>query len=524
MRPPVEGPVEGVGDDVEALTLQGAGDRCLGEEGDPFSHSRGDGLRLYVGRSRSMVIHGADRPPRTSASELVRIARAILGDERAHQLDSALADRTAQLARIEQASTTGPRQRRRETSCSGPGRASVRAAEVAQRRIAVHNPELNAFAWLPSEPRLDAAREGTAPLDGFAIAIKDVIDVTDMPTRAGSTITPAGPAASDAPVVARLRTAGAAIVGKTHCTEWALNDPAPTRNPWDTSRTPGGSSAGSAVAVATGMCTATVDTQTAGDVLRPAAYNGVVGAKPSFGWASCEGVWPVAPSIDTIGVTARTVADAADVISAIGDITSEEVHPGAPPRIGVVADPLLEETADAVRTNVTDVVRRLAAAGADVTDIRSPVDLATVHAAHRIITFAECGSIHRAQHQEHAAAYGARARELVELGLATPAHAYIDAQRVREDATEALASMFAGVDVLLLPVTPDVAPRRDTTGDSTFQIPWTLCGYPALSLPSGLTNELPVGVQLVGAPGRDGRLLAAAGWCESALGVDLRSP
>ena len=125
-----------------------------------------------------------------------------------------------------------------------------------------------------------------------------------MPTRCGSALTATEPAPADATVVGRLRSAGAAIIGKTHCTEWALNDPAPTRNPWDDSRTPGGSSAGSAVAVAAGMCRATVDTQTAGDVLRPAAYNSVVGFKPTAGWAPLDGVIPVAPTIDTIGITA----------------------------------------------------------------------------------------------------------------------------------------------------------------------------------------------------------------------------
>jgi Asp-tRNA(Asn)/Glu-tRNA(Gln) amidotransferase A subunit family amidase len=196
---------------------------------------------------------------------------------------------------------------------------------------------LRAWAWTGSpDDRAGAATTNGGPLASYAVGIKDVIDVAGMPTRSGSLLTSRTPAPADAPVVARVRAAGAAVVGKTQCTEWALNDPAPTCNPWHPDRTPGGSSAGSAVAVVTGMCTATVDTQTAGDVVRPAAYNGVVGFKPTFGWAPLAGIQAVSPSVDTVGVMACEVEEAAAVAAAVAGVAPVRV-PRVPSGVRVVA-------------------------------------------------------------------------------------------------------------------------------------------------------------------------------------------
>jgi Asp-tRNA(Asn)/Glu-tRNA(Gln) amidotransferase A subunit family amidase len=360
------------------------------------------------------------------------------------------------------------------------------------------------------------------PLDGFAVGIKDIIDVAGLPTRCGSALTTAEPARADATVVTRLRSAGAAIVGKTHCTEWALNDPSPTRNPWDTSRTPGGSSAGSAVAVAAGMCRATVDTQTAGDVLRPAAYNGVVGFKPSSGWAPLYGVTPVAPTIDTIGIIARTVADAAAMAAAIAD-NPPALTPAdsAQLRVGVLTGSYFGTAIAVALTNLAAVTGRLKAVGADVVELPAAASLADAYAAHRVITFAECAQHHRRRYAQQRQHYGPLAQELIDLGLTTLAHAYLDAQRARRHATAQLAGLFEHADVLAMPVTPGPAPERTTTGDSAFQIPWTLCGFPALSLPAGLDPDhpLPLAIQLVGPPHHDHQLLAAGLWCENTIGT-----
>ncbi|KAB2376104.1 amidase [Actinomadura montaniterrae] len=376
---------------------------------------------------------------------------------------------------------------------------------------------LHAWAWRPDGP---APAMADGPLSGFVLGVKDVIDVAGMPTRCGSPLTAPDPAAADAPAVARLRAAGAVIAGKTRCTEWALNDPAPTISPFDADRTPGGSSAGSAVAVATGGCTATLDTQTAGDVVRPAAYNGVVGLKPTAGWATTAGGRAVAPSIDTLGVLARHVRDAAAVAAAIADGPALFAPPGraAAPRIGVLRDPFTDRVGDAVRACLARAVRAFSAAGADVHDVSTGVDLAAVHAAHRVITFAECASLHRRRYRDHAERYGPRARELIERGLGTPARDLQEAGAVRRDAAERLGSLLEGLDALLVPAVPEPAPPRATTGDSRLQIPWTLCGLPSLALPAGTAGPLPLGVQLVAARNAEPELIAAAAWCERVLG------
>jgi len=203
------------------------------------------------------------------------------------------------------------------------------------------------------------------------------------------------------------------------------------------------------VAVAAGMCTATLDTQTAGDVLRPAAYNGVVGLKPTFGWVATTGSQPVAPSIDTFGVIAHRVQDAAAVARAVADdpvrFTATE-RTGAP-RLGVLTAAFARQVEPVMRDHFDQLLRRLAGAGAAVAEVSCPVDLDLVHAAHRIITFAECA----AEHPDGHAGYGPRARDLLDLGSLTPAPAYLHAQHVRDDATGRLAAMFTGLDVIALP-------------------------------------------------------------------------
>lgn len=477
-----------------------------------------------------------------SAGRLLRAAAAILGDTRAGELRDALTERAALLDRLASAPLPGVpaplpaaplptaadgRPPPGPSPQAGPAPDSVRAWQRCAAAADRVDGQLRAWAWRtpPGAPE----RPGGGALDGYVIGVKDVIDVAGMPTRAGSPLTAADPAQADAPAVARLRAAGAAIAGKTACTEWALNDPAPTRNPWDPRRTPGGSSAGSGVAVATGMCTATLDTQTAGDVLRPAACTGVVGFKPGFGWVTTDGSQPVAPSIDTLGVMARRVDAAAAVAAAVaGDPSRFTAGPastgGAAPHIGVLGDPFTATAGPDVAAGFAATLSRLAGSGARLTDVISPVDLALVHAAHRVITFTECAAVHLARYRAAGDRYGPRAAELIDLGLLTPAHLYPRAQYIRQDAQRRLDALLATVDVLVLPVTAQPPPDRSATGDSRLQIPWTLCGFPALALPSGLAGGLPLGVQLVAGRQREAGLLAAARWCEQALGLLLRPP
>jgi Asp-tRNA(Asn)/Glu-tRNA(Gln) amidotransferase A subunit family amidase len=254
-------------------------------------------------------------------------------------------------------------------------------------------------------------------------------------------------------------------------------------------------------------------------VLRPAAYNGVTGFKPTIGWAPITGTQPVAPTIDTIGIIARNVSAAAAVAAAAaGDPARFRCDNAAPARIGVLTTPFTDDAGPDVLASLANAVRLLSAAGADVVQVPCPVDLSLMHAAHRIITFAECAAVHVAAGRDSRAGYGPRARELIDLGLVTPAHAYLHAQRVRNDAARRLASIFGDVEVIVLPVVPEPAPDRSTTGDSRYQIPWTLGGFPALSLPAGLSpGGLPLAIQLIADRHHDQALLAAARWSEQAL-------
>jgi Asp-tRNA(Asn)/Glu-tRNA(Gln) amidotransferase A subunit family amidase len=170
-------------------------------------------------------------------------------------------------------------------------------------------------------------------------------------------------------------------------------------------------------------------------------------------------------------------------------------------------------------------LQQLADAGANLAPVSCPVDLSLVHAAHRIITFAECAAEHLAAGRHSRNGYGPRARELIDLGLVTPAHAYLHAQHVRRNTARRLATMFAGADVILLPVVPQPAPAQATTGDSRLQIPWTLCGFPALSLPTGLTpTGLPLAMQLIANRRNEPALLTAAHWSEQVLAPNLAPP
>lgn len=425
---------------------------------------------------------------------------------------------------------------------------SVALIEACLRRVDAWESELRAWASLDRHGALSEARKlddaaepnGDVHLHGVPVGVKDIIFVAQMPMRAGSKLYSGFIPDHDATVVRRLKQAGAVVLGKTECTELATNDPAPTRNPWNQAHTPGGSSPGSAVAVATGMCFATVDTQTAGDTLRPAAYNGVVGFKPTYGVIGRCGVMPVAWSIDTVGVHTRSVEDAALLLTALaGYDPSDPSSPDLPApayfaepeeaggvRLGVVRDYFYERADEEVREHTESVVEMLGKAGARIEEVRLPEDLTLAHAAHRTVTFSECAALHEGLYAEHAEEMGPKLRALIELGMVTPAVSYIQAQRIRSRLVRRLRTVFERFDALITPSTPSAAPADlTTTGDSTFEIPWTFCGFPAISLPSGVTSSgLPLSVQLVGAPFGDGRLLSVARWSEQELDTRLSVP
>jgi aspartyl-tRNA(Asn)/glutamyl-tRNA(Gln) amidotransferase subunit A len=387
-----------------------------------------------------------------------------------------------------------------------------------QAQIAQHEPSLQAWALLAGEAAAaeaaacdDETAQGISrgALHGVPVAIKDNLDVAALPTRAGSDLTGDAPATTDAAAVARLRAAGAIVLGKTAMTAFAAMDPAATRNPWHGGHTPGGSSSGSAAAVAARMCGAALGTQTAGSVLRPAAYCGVVGLKPTYGAVSRDGLVPCAWSMDHVGVIARDVADTELMFGVLS---------GGAPRAGEGNAPLVVgipdrgfEPADADASLAFDrAVAVLTDAGASFITVDLPDDFETLSAAGIVTMYAEMAAFHRELFLRRAADYPPRLRVLVEAGLKLSASDYLDAQRIRRRETARLSALLDRVTVLLTPATATPAPAGQArTGDWRFNLPFSTSGHPAIALPCGLSaGGLPLGLQAVAAHGREDRLFA----------------
>jgi Asp-tRNA(Asn)/Glu-tRNA(Gln) amidotransferase A subunit family amidase len=370
------------------------------------------------------------------------------------------------------------------------------------------------------------------PLHGVPVAIKDIFDVAGLPTRCGAPPFAHRRPDADATSVARLRAAGAVLLGKTVTTTFAYRDPGPTRNPWNLAHTPGGSSSGSAAAVAARMVPLALGTQTVGSVLRPAAFCGVVGLKPSHGRISTAGVVPLCWSTDHVGVFARHVEDVALALGLLAgpdpaDPRSAPAFPedpgpalegAAPPRLALPRR-LLERAEPALAAHLEAVARRFAEAGAHVAEATLPPSFDELHAAGETLVRAEAAAFHRDLFARHGADYPPGIRELVTRGLAVAAVDYLAAQATRRRAREELARLLAGHDALLYPVAPGPAPSGLAwTGDAWFCAPASFTGLPSIALPSGLDpGGLPLAVQLVSGPFAEARLLGAAAWCERRL-------
>jgi aspartyl-tRNA(Asn)/glutamyl-tRNA(Gln) amidotransferase subunit A len=369
------------------------------------------------------------------------------------------------------------------------------------------------------------------PLHGVPFGAKNIFDSAGLPTSAGF-----GPYANrvpptDAEPIARLKRAGAILLGTMVTTQFAHADPSRTRNPWADDRTPGGSSSGSAAGVAARLVPLALGSQTAGSVLRPAAYNGVVGFKPTYGRISKRGVFPLAWSLDHVGVLARSVADCELFLAATAghdptDPTSanqplplfEPVAEPPPPRLGLVRE-AMQEAAPSMRQHVLDVARGFEAAGARVDEISLGEPLDLIVAVHHVIMQMEVAAVHWQLLEQYPGSHTPRLRAYAEVGRLLPGTAYLHAQRLRRRIRSGVQRSLAGVDVLLLPTATDVAPTRETTGDPTLQTPFSLVGAPSLSLPSGVseTEGLPRAIQLVASDWQEPRLLLAGRWCEAQL-------
>lgn len=418
-------------------------------------------------------------------------------------------------------------------------------------RIDAYEPALQAWVTLDREGALAAAVEreqelarGVEPgiLHGVPLALKDIFYTAGLKTTACSRIYADFVPDYDATCVARLKAAGAVILGKAVTTEFATSDPSPTRNPWNREHTPGGSSSGSAVAVAAGMCPGALGSQTGGSTCRPAAYNGIVGLKPTYGRISRYGVVPVSWSLDTVGILTRRVADAALLLQAMAgydakdpgsanqpvpDYSAEMARWAGPPRIGLLNKGyFFDRATDEVRRHTESIAQELARAGAVIAEMELPASFATAADCQHLVMNVECAAFHEQWFRHRADEYGPRLRANIEMGMLIPAVTYLQAQRLRRQFRQDLTALAESVDALLTPATPAPAPRDlTTTGDAAFQAPWTSAGLPTITIPSGLAGDgLPLGIQLAAPPWAEGRLLAVAGWCEAALGVDLRPP
>lgn len=405
-------------------------------------------------------------------------------------------------------------------------RGGLSALELVQSclaRIAAREPGVQAWEHLDPERALDAARrcdrEGRrGPLFGLPVGVKDLIDTRDMPTAYGTSLHAGHRPSADAACVAALRAAGGVILGKTVTTELAYFTPGKTRNPHDPSRTPGGSSSGSAAAVACGMVPAALGTQTAGSVIRPAAFCGVVGFKPSFGLLAREGIKPIAPSLDTLGVFARALGDLPLLCAALGAPLTLPA-PGRPPRVALCRTAEWESAEPAARAAVERAASGLAAAGAQVRELALPAAFDGLVEAQKTVMAVEMAQQLAPERAAGEERLGDPIRKLFRAGDAAFGAAYAQAKAQGDRCRELFGAALAPSDLLLTLAAPGEAPLGlAATGDPLFNRIWTLLHVPCLSLPAGRgPHAMPLAVQLVGSRGNDAALLAHATWIAQAL-------
>ncbi len=417
----------------------------------------------------------------------------------------------------------------------------VAVVEACLARIQEVERAVKAWVYIDESRALETARlfeaEAKAgkirgPLHGIPVGLKDIYDATGIVTTSGAGAFAHQQPGTDAEAVDRLKRAGAIVLGKTTTTEFAYLDPTVTRNPWNLEHTPGGSSSGSAAAVAARMVPLALGSQTVGSTLRPAAYCGIVGLKPTHGRISAAGVTPLAWSLDHVGIFTRGVDDAALALAVLADGDSaDDLRAGSQsaggvdavrretPRLGLVRDLYADRASPAVNTNIEAAVAALSRAGATIEEVALPPSAAAIHEAGQIVMRVEAATFHRERFARHAESYRPKIRGLIEAGLATSAVEYVSAQQTRRRFKEEMSPILQRFDALLMPVVPATAPKGLTsTGDPFFCAPWSFAGFPAIAVPSGAAADgLPLAIQLVAGPFADGRLLAVARWCETAL-------
>ena len=402
-------------------------------------------------------------------------------------------------------------------------------------RIAAIDASVHAFAHHDPDDALAQARalderrrNGMAlgPLHGIPVAIKDIFDTADYPTECGSPLLKGRTPMRDCTAVARLRTAGAVIIGKTVTTEFAYFHPGKTRNPRDLERTPGGSSSGSAAAVAAGMAPLAIGSQTNGSIIRPAAYCGVYGIKPSHGLISRSRALTLSRALDHVGVFGRSLADAALILEVLAGYDAEDPEtravaapafletlgepPPMPPKFAFVRTPIWGQADDTTRAAFEALVESL---GASASTIDLPDAYSAAWEDHRAIMAADMAHNLGAVVERGGEASSKTLRDFLAEGRTVSAVRYLAARDAARRYAAGIEEVFVHYDAIITPATVGIAPKGDATGSPVFCSLWTLVGLPALSLPL-LSGEdgLPLGVQLIGQAGDDARLMRTANW------------
>jgi Asp-tRNA(Asn)/Glu-tRNA(Gln) amidotransferase A subunit family amidase len=375
-------------------------------------------------------------------------------------------------------------------------------------RIAAREAEVGAWVFIDKKP---AIALDMRPLFGLPVGVKDIFDTADMPTEHGSPIYAGNRPRNDAAPVALTRKAGGTILGKTVTAEFATFVPRGTRNPRDPARTPGGSSSGSAAAVADCMVPLAFGTQTAGSVIRPGSYCGVVAYKPTYNTLPRAGVKPNADSLDTVGLYARSVEDAAFFIDAL--IGMKPATLGRP-RIGLCRTWEWHEVQPEMAAAFESAARRL-----DAEEVRLPDSFKGLRAAHTAIIRFEGARSLADEYRRFPQLVDPALRKRCELGYAIAWPEYADAREAARQARARLEDAFAGCDVLIAPAATGEAPLGlASTGDVAMNVVWTLLHAPCVSLPVMQSpSGLPLGLQVIGRIGDDARTLACASWIEGAF-------
>jgi Asp-tRNA(Asn)/Glu-tRNA(Gln) amidotransferase A subunit family amidase len=426
------------------------------------------------------------------------------------------------------------------------------AEDLAQAyldRIRRHEPRVRAWVWLDPERMLAEARQADAelragslrgPLHGIPLGIKDIIHTRGIPTRMGSPIFDGFVPHESAACVELLQQAGAYVQGKTVTTEFATREPGPTTNPWNASCTPGGSSSGSAAAVASWFTAAALGTQTRGSLIRPAAYCGVVGFKPTLGVVSTKGVHPLSGVLDHVGILARDVDDAALVCAAVAgsgaaggsmSVAAERaVSPVErlvqPPHLAKIRTAAWGRAEESQRVLFEADSRRLLAAGARLTEVELPARFREADEATTTIQLFDIARNFEALERDAGDRMSESFRASCQQGARVSDAQYREALDLRLELQVAFERIVADFDAVVTPPATGEAPAQlSTTGDPAFCTLWTLLGTPCLAIPTGWgSGALPLGLQIVGRYLDDARTLAVAKWCSQHLPFDSTPP